>query len=122
MPSMKIDFTPVFIAASAGNLLNCNITAETGPVGFTLSEPWLLVRHVRIINIDTNARLISLYKGATAGSAAGTQFAWGNYSLAAQAYDDWYGEERFNAADFLSGICDSASKVIININADLVFP
>lgn len=122
MPSMKIDFPPVYIPNAAGNLLNCNITSETGPVGFSLSEPYLIVRHVRVINIDTAARLISLYKGATAGSTSGTQFGWGNYSLAAQQYDDWYGEERFNAADFLSGICDAASKVIINVNADLVFP
>lgn len=122
MPSMKIDFPPVYLPNAAGNLLNCNITAETGPVGFTLSEPYLIVRHVRIINIDTGAHTISLYKGATGGSAGGTQFAWGNFSLAAQQYDDWYGEERFNAADFLSGVADAASKVIININADLVFP
>jgi hypothetical protein len=122
MPSMKIDFPPVYIANAAGNLLNCNITSETGPVGFTLSEPYLIVRHVRIINIDTATRTLSLYKGATGGSTSSTQFAWGNYPLAAQSYDDWYGEERFNAADFLSGICDAASKVIININADLVFP
>jgi|HubBroStandDraft_1064217.scaffolds.fasta_scaffold53401_2 hypothetical protein len=122
MPSMKIDFPPVYLPNAAGNLLNCNITSESGPVGFSLSEPYLIVRHVRVINIDTVAHVISLYKGGTGGSTSGTQFAWGNYSLAAQAYDDWYGEERFNAADFLSGIADLASKVIININADLVFP
>lgn len=122
MPSMKIDFAPVFIPSSAGNLLNCNITSETGPVGFALSEPYLIVRHVHVMNIDTIAHVISLYKGATGASVAGTQFAWANFALGAQQYDDWYGEERFNAADFLTGIADLASKVIININADLVFP
>lgn len=123
MPSMKIDFPPVYIPGSAGNLLNCNITSETGPVGFSLSEPYLIVRHVHVMNRDTGGpHTFSLFKGATAGSTAGTEFAWANFALAAQQYDDWYGEERFNAADFLSGIADSASKIVINVNADLVFP
>lgn len=118
----KLDFPPVFLPNAAANLLNCNITSETGPVGITLPEPFIIVRHVRVINIDTIAHVISLYKGATGGSAAGTQFGWGNFSLGAQSYDDWYGEERFNVADFLTGVADLASKVIINVNGDIEFP
>lgn len=118
----RINFPPVFLPNAAGNLLNCNITAETGPVGFALAEPFLIVRHMHVINIDTGPHTISLYKGLTTGSAAGTQFGWGNFSLAAQSYDDWYGEQRFDVADFLSGIADAASKVVLNLEADLIFP
>lgn len=122
MANKKIAFPSVFLPVAIGNILNCNITAETGPVGFVLAEPYLVVRHIHVLNIDTVAHVISLYKGLTAGSVAGSQFGWGNYSLAAQQYDDWFGEAVFLAADFLSGIADTASKVVISVDAELVFP
>jgi hypothetical protein len=117
----QISFAPVYLPASAGNILNCNITSESGPVGFTLPEPFLIVRHIHVLNIDTVAHVISLYKGATGASVSGTQFGWGNFSLGAQSYDDWYGDQRFDVADFLTGISDTASKVIITIDAEIAF-
>lgn len=111
---------PAYIAAAAANILNSGITTLTGPVGYTQTQPYLIVKHIRIMNNDAAAaHVVTLYKGATGGSAGGTEFAFDHYSLPAGSYQDWYGSARFDAADFLSGIADAASKVTINIDAEI---
>jgi hypothetical protein len=119
MQAKKLDIPSVYVANSVGNLLNCNITSLTGPVGFTMTQPFLLVKHIRLINSDTANRTVTLYKGGTGGSTGGTQFAFAGVVIAANSYVDWYGEARFEAADFLTGVADAASKVIINIDAEI---
>lgn len=114
-----INFPPVYIANAAGNLLNCAITSLAGPIGYTQTQPYLIVKHIRVMNNDAVAHVITLYKGATAGSAGGTEFAFDHISVPANSYLDWYGQQRFDSADFLSGIADAASKVTINIAAEI---
>jgi len=108
-----------FIPNAAGNLLNCNVTSLAGPVGFTMTQPYIIVKHIRVNNNDASAHVITLYKGATAGSSAATAFGFVNFSLAGQSFQDWYGQMRFDAADFLTGIADAASKVTIEIDAEI---
>lgn len=120
MQAKKLNFQPAFLPAAAGNLLNCGITSLAGPVGYTQTQPFILVTHVRLLNIDTSAQhTAQLFKGATAGSAAGTNIFFPPAIIPPGQWIDWYGEERFDSADFLSGIADTASKIVINIDGEI---
>jgi hypothetical protein len=76
---------------------------------------------VRVTNNDGAAtHTVKLFKGATGGSAAGTEVMWaGGYTLAAAGFADWYGQLRLDSADFLTGIADAANKVTIEIDAEI---
>jgi hypothetical protein len=119
MANKLLKIPPQYIPSTIGNLLNCAITSLSGPVGYTQTQPYLVLKHMRVINKDTIAHVISLYIGATGGSAGGTEFGWANFSLAAQSTQDWYGTQRLDSTDFLTGIADLASKVTINLEAEI---
>jgi hypothetical protein len=55
------------------NILNPNITSLSGPVGFTMTQPYLIVRHIRIVNKTAGAVTFSLWLGGTGGNVAGTE-------------------------------------------------
>lgn len=119
MSNKTLNIPPVYVANAAGNLLNCNITSVAGPVGYTQTQPYILVKRVRLVNDDTSARTVTLYKGATGGSAGGTEWGFKGISIPANSYVEMYCSTRFDAADFLSGVADAASKVTINIDAEI---
>lgn len=122
MPANKILSIPSqFVPVAIGNLLNCAITSLAGPVGVTLTQPYMIVKHIRISNNDTIAHTVTLYKGATGGSTGGTEFGFDHYSLAAGQSQDYFCQQRFDSTDFLTGIADLASKVTINIDAEVGF-
>jgi hypothetical protein len=114
-----LSFQPAYVPAAAANLLNCNVTSLAGPTGYTQTQPYLLVKHIKLLNKDTAARLVTLYKGATGASVGGTEFAFDNVSIPAQGSVEWFGQARFDAADFLTGVADAASKVTINIDGEI---
>lgn len=122
MQNTKLNFEPVYVAAAAANLFNCAVTSMGGPVGLTLGQPYALLTHIRLTNSDTAARTVTLYKGATGASAGGTQFAFAGIVIPANSYVDWYSNgARFASTDFLTGVCDVASKVIITIEGEVGF-
>jgi hypothetical protein len=112
----------VAILASAGNLVNCAQTTPSGNVG--ISNPatialYLLLTHIRIVNKGAGAATVSLYIGATGGSAAGTEFAFNGYSVAQNSYVDWYGRLRLDAADFLSGISSVVTTLVFEAEGEI---
>lgn len=115
----QLNIQPQNIPASATNLLNPNITSLAGPVGFTMTQPYLLLKHIRLTNKDTAVRTVTLYKGATGGSAAGTEIAFANYPIPAQSAIDWYGIIRVDSADFVTGIADVTAKVTIEFDGEI---
>lgn len=125
MSDWILEFEPYAIQTSAANILNPTITSLAGPVGFTPPPPFLIVEHMRIINTTASAIAVYLFKGATGADAAGSEFGWSAYSLPARGagsinYDDWWGDERFDADDFLTGYA-SALGVTLNINGRLAW-
>lgn len=114
-----LNVPPAFVPAAAGNLFNTG--TSSGAVGFTGTNPYAVMKHIRLTNNDAAApHTVKLFKGATGASAAGTEFGFaGGVSIAAASYVDWFGQHRFDAADFLTGIADVASKVTINIDAEI---
>ena len=120
MASNKIlNIEPAYVASAIGNLLNCGITSLTGPVGYTQTQPYVIIKHIRLSNKDSTAHTVSLYKGVTASSAGGTEFWFNAVSIPANSYVDCYGQARFDSADFLCGVCDVSSKVTINIDGEI---
>lgn len=112
MQNKKFRFGPVAIAASAGNLLNPATT--TGGTNAGSSSQYILLTHLRVVNKDSVARTVSLFIGATGGSAAGTEFAFSATSVPANSYVDWYGLVRLDAADFLTGLASSVTTLVIS--------
>ena len=123
MQNKPLNIEPAFLSSAASNLLNCAITSLAGPVGYIQTQPYVLLKHIRLMNIDTaSAHVCTLFKGATGGSAAGTQFAQGNVSIPPQTSIDWFAGApgaRFDAVDFLTGIADAANKVVINMEGEI---
>lgn len=122
MQNKPLNIEPAYISSAAANLLNCGITSLAGPVGYTQTQPYILLRHIRANNKTALPQTITLYKGATGASVGGTEFAFANIPIPAQQSVDWYagaGGARFDSTDFLTGICSSASSVTLNIEGDI---
>ena len=95
------------------NILNPNVTSLAGPVGFTMRQPYLIIKHIRIVNKTGGAVTFSLWLGATGANAAGTEVIGIALSVAANAAFDWFGLLRLDAADFLVGGASAATSLAI---------
>ena len=108
------NFGPVALTNTlTTNILNCNVTSLAGPVGFTLTQPYIILRHIRVVNKTAGAVTFSLWKGATGANAAGTEVVGVGQSVAANSSYDWYGIMRFDAADFLVGGASALTSLAI---------
>ena len=95
------------------NILNPNVTSLAGPVGFTLTQPYIVLKHIRIVNKTAGAVTFSLWLGATGANAAGTEVIGIGKSVPANDAFDWYGLLRIDAADFLVGGASAATSLSI---------
>lgn len=99
-----VRFGPVALTTTlTTNILNGTITSLAGPVGITLTQPYFIWRHMRIVNKTGSAATFSLYLGLTGANTAGTEFIGTALSVAANSAFDWYGMIRMDVADFLVG-------------------
>lgn len=107
-------FGPVAMSATlTTNILNPTITSLSGPVGYTQTQPYLLIRHIRIVNKTAGAVTFSLYLGASAGNVAGTEVIGTALSVAANSAYDWFGLLRLDSADFLVGGASAGTSLTI---------
>jgi len=114
MQNKLFNFGPVAMSNTlTTNILNCNVTSLAGPVGFTATQPYIIIRHIRIVNKTTSAVTFSLWKGATGANAAGTEVVGIGKSIPANDVYDWYGQMRFDAADFLVGGASAGTSLSI---------
>jgi len=95
------------------NIVNCTVTSLAGPVGFTMTQPYLIWRHIRIVNKTAGAVTFTLYLGLTGANTAGTEVIGTALSVAANSAFDWYGLLRMDAADFLVGGASAATSLTI---------
>jgi len=109
---------PAYVANGAANLLTPG-AAPGSAVGYTSTAPYIIVKHIRIMNKDSSAHVVTLFKGATGASAGGTEVCFDHFSLAAASFQDWYGNLRLDTADFLVGTTDATSQVTINIDGEI---
>lgn len=118
MASNKIiNIEPAAIAATPTNVLNFAITSLSGPVGITLTQPYVILNHVRIVNPTNAAITVSLWKGGTGASAAGTYWELGSYTIGSNGsganYVDIYTKARFDSTDFLVGSASATGLVLV---------
>ena len=121
MASNKIvRFGPAaMILTTPTNILNPPTVSGGVGVAGTNTATYLVVRHIRIVNKTAGAVTFSLYIGATAGSAAGTEFMGLGTSVAANSYVDWYGQLRLDIADFLSGFANTGTALTIQAEGEI---
>jgi len=103
------------------NIFNCALTSVAGPVGVTLTQPFVILRHIRIVNKTATAATFSLYKGATGANTAGTEVIGIGTSVAANSYFDWYGMLRFESTDFLVGGAGTGTALTFQAEGEVGF-
>ena len=114
MQNRPFRFGPVAMSATlTTNILNPNITSVAGPVGYTMPQPYLLIKHIRIVNKTGGGVTFSLWLGTTGANAAGTEIIGTALSIAANSAYDWYGLLRMDAADFLVGGASAGTSLSI---------
>src|SRR5262245_18878850 len=96
---------PAYIANAAANIYT--------PPASTIDT---VIQQIHIANVTGAPVTVSLYIGATGGSAGGTQLL-GSYSIAANDFlDTWYNPGLLMlSTDFLSGVAGSASALVITV-------
>jgi hypothetical protein len=120
MLNKPVRFGPVALTTTlTTNILNPNVTSLSGPVGFALTQPYFLLKHIRIVNKTASGATVSLWVGATAGNVAGTEFGFQGTTVAANSYIDWYGALRLDAADFLVGGAGTATALTFQAEGEV---
>lgn len=109
------------LTTAAANLLNGAVTSLAGPVGVTLTQPRIMLKHIRIVSKSGSAQTFALFVGATGGSAAGTEFAFSTNSVLANGYVDWYGDFEMDSTDFLTGLASANTSLTVNIEFEVGF-
>jgi hypothetical protein len=105
-------FGPVAMSSTpTTNILNP--PTATGGVNGGSSAQYIILRHIRIVNKTAGAVTFSLWLGATGANAAGTEVIGQAKSIPANSYEDWYGQLRLDAADFLVGGASAATSLSI---------
>lgn len=117
-----INIQPIALTTTlTTNLINTAITSLTGPTGITATQPYLIIRHIRILNKTGSAATFSLWKGATGANAAGTEVIGTGYSVAANSAFDWYGILRLDSTDFLVGGSNTATALTLSAEGEIGF-
>lgn len=99
---------PAYVAASATNIYVPSSALIYG-----------VVKHIRLVNKDSAARTVTLYVGATGGSAGGTEILK-DWSIAVAGEKDMYFPAglKLLSTDFLTGLASSASAVTVTVMGD----
>jgi len=122
MADKFVRFGPVALTTTyTTNILNCNITSLAGPVGLTLTQPHMVIRHIRIVNKTASAATFRLWLGATGGNAAGTEVIGYDLSVPANSAYDWYGYLDMEVADFLVGGAGTTTALTIEGEGTICF-
>ena len=106
--TLKLLASPAYIANAAANIYT--------PAGGS-ALIFDVVRHIHVANRTGGAVTFSLYVGASAGSAAGTEL-FGTVSVAANATLDYYCSLRLTSTTFLSGIASAATSLVITVEGE----
>ena len=101
------------------NIFNCKVTSLAGPVGFTLTQPYVVIQHISIVNKTGNPATFSLWKGLTGANTAGTEVIGQGLSVPANSTYHEYGRWRFDAADFLVGGAGTATALSIVLEGEI---
>jgi hypothetical protein len=114
----QLNIPPIALTATlTTNLLNCNVTSVAGPVGMTMTQPYLIIRKVTFLNKTAGAVTVTLYKGLTGANTAGTEVMMNATSVPANSPYVWTGAMRLDAADFLVGGASANTSIVMQIES-----
>jgi len=123
MQNRAVRIGPYTLTTAAANIANSGITSLSGPTGYTQTQPYLILTHIRVLNKTGTAANVTLYIGATGGSAAGTEFAFNATQVpgngAAGNYVDWYGRVRLESSDYLTGLASAATSLVLTAEGEI---
>lgn len=95
---------PAYVSNAAADII-------TSPAATLYDE----VRHIHLVNKDASTRTVTIYVGATGGSAGGTEL-FKDLSLAVAGVYDYYCLMRLlGGTDYLSGVASAASAIVITV-------
>lgn len=115
-----VRFGPVALSNTlTTNILNPALGSLAGPVGFTMTQPYVILRHIRIVNKTAGAVTFSLWIGASGANAAGTEFAGIGTSVPANTAIDWYGLLRLDSGDYLVGGASAATSLSFEAEGEI---
>jgi hypothetical protein len=111
-------FGPVALSATlTTNILNPPTT--TGGVGCGTPNPYIIIRHIRIVNKTGAAVTCSFWLGATGANAAGTEVIGQGLSVPANSYIDWYGLLTLETTDFLVGGASAGTSLSFEAEGEI---
>lgn len=115
-----IRFGPVALSNTlTTNIINPAVTSLAGPIGFVMTQPYVILKHARIVNKTAGAVTCSFWLGATGANAAGTEVIGQGLSIAANSFIDWFGLLRIDAADFLVGGASAATSLSFEAEGEI---
>ncbi len=109
------------LTTSLQNILNCALGSLSGPVGFTMTQPNLLIVHCRAMNKTGSAATLTLYKGSSnSDQTAGKECMFSATSIPANDFLDYDGPgQRFDAADFLNGLASVNTAITLSMEVEI---
>jgi hypothetical protein len=114
----QVRFGPVALSATlTTNILNPPTT--TGGVGCGTPNPYIIIRHIRIVNKTGAAVTCSFWLGATGGNVAGTEVIGQGLSVPANSYVDWYGLLTLETTDFLVGGASAGASLSFEAEGEI---
>jgi hypothetical protein len=117
-PNKIIRIGPLALTNAAANIVNPGTTTGGVNVG-TPQNLFLIVKKITVVNKTAAPHQVSLYIGATGGSAAGTEFEFNAFSIPANGYIDRYTNTPLDVADFLTGLADANAALTIQMDCEV---
>lgn len=118
----NINIGPVALTTTlTTNILNTNIISLAGPTGITITQPYVILKHIRILNKTAGAVSFSLWKGASGADVAGTEIIGSGVFVPANSWIEWYGALRMDASDFLVGGASAAASLTFQAEGEIGF-
>lgn len=112
MQNKRIRVGPFAMQVAATNVYNP--PATSGGVPSDTSGTKVLIKHIRIVNTNASPRTFSLFVGATAGSAAGTEVMGGTQNVAGNSAQDYYPTDLvLGTTDFLTQTASATGLTLL---------
>jgi hypothetical protein len=114
-----LNIQPIALTATlTTNILNPAVTSVAGPVGFTMTQPYLIIRAIKVANKTAGAVTFSLWKGATGANAAGTELYIAQSVSANSVFSDVV-LLRLDSGDFIVGGASALTSLTISFAGEI---
>ena len=113
-------FGPVALTNTYTTNIIAPAAAGASAVGYTATATYIILRHIRIVNKTAGAVTFRLFISTTGDNGAGTEFMGYDRSIAAAAWEDWYGQVRLEgSAGFLVGGASANTSLTLTAEGEV---